>query len=262
MARFCSLFSSSRGNCTYVGNQEEGVLIDAGCNAKQIRLALQEQGIDLATVKAVFVTHEHTDHISGLRVLCSGANIPVFASEGTYRALEERGHLNGKFFSYVMQGRVAVGDMEIVPFQTSHDCAQSYGYRVETRDGRRISVLTDTGYVTEESRRAVLGSDLVLLESNHDVEMLKTGSYPYILKRRILSDTGHLSNEACGEFARELVQSGTTRLVLGHLSQENNLPQLAFESTSAALRGLGAEVNRDYLLDVARVRGSKGMVVL
>ena len=226
MARFCSLFSSSSGNCTYIGSSGGGVLIDAGVSAKQISLKLNGIGVSERNIGAVFVTHEHGDHVKGLRVLASKYNIPVYATEGTIRELEKM-------------------------FRTSHDVAESCGYSVTTSDGRKICVATDTGIVTDEMRTALTGCDLALVESNHDIGMLRNGSYPYLLKRRILSDVGHLSNIACGDFVTELVESGTTRLILGHLSKENNIPSLAYRTSKSALDCMGATENRDYILKVA-----------
>lgn len=262
MARFYNLFSSSKGNCSYIGNEKSGILIDCGANAKQISLALAEKNIDSSAVKAVFVTHEHTDHVSGLRVFCSRNHVPVFASKGTYEALSGKGMLDGDFFSYVIEGETAAADFAVSCFPISHDCAEGCGYTVETKDGRRLSVCTDTGCITPEIAAAVKGSDLVLLESNHEVGMLMAGRYPYPLKMRILSDRGHLSNESCAAFAKELVQSGTTRLILGHLSQENNIPDSAYQATCCALSAMGAELNRDYMLSVASPRTKGDVFVL
>lgn len=262
MAKVCPLFSSSSGNATYIGDSRNGILIDAGQNAKQLQAALQEIGIEATTLRAVFVTHEHSDHVSGLRVFCSRFGIPVFATAGSYSALEQKGLLDGKFFSYVLSGAVSAGDFLVKPFSTSHDSAESCGYLVETPDERKIAVCTDTGYISEEIRAAVKGADLVLLESNHEIRMLQNGPYPYILKQRILSDTGHLSNSSCGDFAKELVQSGTTRLILGHLSRENNLPELAYTATAAALAEIGAEAGTDCILRVASPRTNGEVLTL
>lgn len=251
MARFCSLFSSSSGNCTYIGSSGGGVLIDAGVSAKQISLKLNSIGVSEKDIGAVFVTHEHSDHIKGLRVFASKFGIPVYATEGTLRELEKAGVLNGKFPVYPIDGEVECNGQLISQFRTSHDVAESCGFSVTASDGRRLCVATDTGIVTDEMRAALTGCDLALIESNHDIGMLRNGSYPYLLKRRILSDVGHLSNLACGEFITELIKSGTTRFVLGHLSKENNIPSLAYRTTKSALDCIGAEENRDYILTVA-----------
>lgn len=262
MARFCSLFSSSSGNCTYIGSSEGGVLIDAGVSAKQINLKLDCIGVSPSDIGAIFVTHEHSDHVSGLRVFASRHGIPVYASAGTLAALEKSGVCNGKFSASVIpdEGIECAGQF-IKAFATSHDSAQSCGFVVSTSDDRRIAVATDTGIVTDTIREAVDGCDLILAESNHDIGMLRNGAYPYMLKRRILSDVGHLSNLACSQLVTDLVKNGTTRLVLGHLSKENNIPDLAFQTSKAALDCAGAVQFRDYILKVAG--GSEAeMVVL
>lgn len=262
MARFCSLFSSSSGNCTYIGSADGGILIDAGVSAKQIMMKLDCIGVSISDIGAIFVTHEHTDHIKGLRVLASRNNIPVYATEGTLCSLEKAGVLNGKFDADIItdDGIDCVGQ-HISLFHTSHDVAESCGFVVQTSDDRKIAVATDTGIVTEEMKIALDGCDLVLAESNHDVGMLRNGTYPYMLKRRILSDVGHLSNAMCSEFVTQLVENGTTRIYLGHLSKENNIPELAFQTTKSALDCVGAVQYKDYILNVAGGNNSE-MAVL
>ena len=252
MARFCSLFSSSSGNATFVGTASQGILIDAGVSAKRIRTALAEREIDPASIRAIFVTHEHSDHIQGVRVLASGLGIPVYATPGTLRGMEDAGVLNGKFPVQAIKrgGDVEIGDMVVHAFETPHDSNESCAFTVTLPDERKIAVATDIGHITNEIVNNLLGCDLVMLESNHDVGMLQNGPYPYYLKRRILSDRGHLSNLACGDLAAQLVEHGTTRLFLGHLSTENNLPALAYQTTFAAVQETGAALGRDYLLEV------------
>lgn len=251
MARFCSLFSSSSGNCTYIGSADSGVLIDAGVSAKQINLKLDCIGVSPADIDAIFVTHEHSDHVRGLRVFASKNNIPVYATQGTIDALLSSGTANGSFeIKPIDSNGIEIADQIIVPFKTSHDSAESCGYVVTTSDERRIAVATDTGKITDEMKNAVTGCDLILAESNHDIGMLRNGSYPYLLKRRILSDVGHLSNIDCSKFVTELVRNGTTRIMLGHLSKENNIPELAYQTTKSALDCEGAVQFRDYILKV------------
>ncbi len=252
MARFSSLFSSSSGNCTYIGSGTGGVLIDVGVSAKQTLIALDCIGVDIKDIGAIFVTHEHSDHICGLRALASKYNIDVYTSEGTMNALERMGRLSPKFRCMVIpDSGVECRGMFVRPFRTSHDCAESFGFTVETPDERKLSVLTDTGVITDGMKSAVSGSDLILIESNHDIGMLRNGPYTYPLKRRILSDKGHLSNAACSELVTELVEQGTTRIVLGHLSKENNIPELAFQTSFAALETAGAKIDEDYTMYVA-----------
>lgn len=251
MARFCSLFSSSSGNCTYIGSSSGGILIDAGVSAKRITEALASINVNPESLGAIFITHEHSDHISGVRVFASKNNIKVYATQGTISGMLSAGALNDKISFEPIEKTVEVSGFSVRPFATSHDAKQSCGYTVLTPDSKRIAVCTDLGVVTPEVMDAIYGSDLVLLESNHDENMLRLGSYPYELKRRILSPIGHLSNDACAQTAVRLVEGGTTRIVLGHLSHENNLPDLAVETTRAALKMAGAVENVDYLLSLA-----------
>lgn len=252
MARFSSLSSSSSGNCAYVGSAESGILIDAGVSAKQISQKLDCIGVNPVGIGAIFVTHEHSDHVRGLRVFASKYNIPVYATQGTVNALESSCIANGSFDIRVIgfEG-VEINGQYIRPFHTSHDSAESCGYLVTTSDERRIAFATDTGIITPETREAVTGCDMILAESNHDIGMLRNGSYPYMLKRRILSEKGHLSNVDCSNFITELIKSGTTRFVLGHLSKENNIPELAYQTTKSALDCIGAVQFKDYILKVA-----------
>ena len=252
MARFCTLCSSSSGNSTYIGCNSGGVLVDAGTNAKRLIMALEHINVVPESINAIFITHEHNDHIGALRVFASKYKVPVFASKGTLSALEKAGHLKGDFEAFVMpENGTEIRGMEIKSFRTSHDSAESCGYSVTLPDERRISVVTDTGVITKDIVDKVTGSDLILLESNHDKAMLNAGPYPYYLKKRILSNEGHLSNDDCAKAACHFINTGTTRIVLGHLSQENNTPYKAFERTNIALGEMGAVSDLDYVLQVA-----------
>ena len=252
MAKFCSLFSSSSGNSTYIGCSQGGILIDVGVSAKKTADALNNIGVDPDSIAAIFVTHEHTDHINGIRVFAERHGIKVYSSAGTLEGMEEAGVITPKVFADAIPwDGIEAGGMFIRPFKTPHDSRESTGYTVVTPDGKRIAVATDIGQITDTIMDSVFGCDLILLESNHDVGMLRNGPYPYFLKQRILSNHGHLSNENCAETAVKLMESGTTRFVLGHLSKENNIPALAFETTRAAMKMAGAVENIDYLLSVA-----------
>lgn len=256
MSRFAPLFSGSSGNCTYVGCGDSGILIDAGVSAKRILAALADVGVAADSIRALFVTHEHADHIAGVKTLCSRLRIPLYASWGTLSALSDADILNDKFTASVITGNGAeVAGMHVLSFATSHDARESCGYMIETPDGRRIAICTDLGYVSPHVRAALTGCDLCLLESNHDVMMLQNGPYPYALKRRILGQCGHMSNASCADELPGLLQSGTTRFVLGHLSRENNYPELAEATAAAALTEAGAQRDVDYVLTVAPQAG-------
>jgi phosphoribosyl 1,2-cyclic phosphodiesterase len=262
MARFAPLFSSSSGNCTYVGGASGGILLDAGVSAKRIRESLALVGVTPAQIGAIFVTHEHSDHVSGLRVFAERHGVTVFATAGTLRALADEGILTDKVSSQVMPGGgVEVNGLLVRSFRTSHDANESCGYRIDTPDGHRVAVATDTGCLTPEILEALRGCDLVMLESNHEVSMLQNGPYPYPLKRRILSDRGHLSNEVCAETVAALLRQGTSRFYLAHLSPENNTPQLAYETTRCALESAGAKVGIDCELTVAPRDGEPRLCV-
>ena len=261
MARFCSLFSSSSGNSTFIGSSKTGILIDAGVSAKRMKEALLSREIDPSELGGIFITHEHSDHIKGVRILCSNYNIPLYATQGTLSYLEENDVLNGKFpFEVIDEKGVEIGDIVVKPFKTSHDSRESCGYTVDLPHGQRAAIATDLGKITSEVERAITGCEFVMLESNHDISMLQAGPYPYYLKRRILSDRGHLSNEACAEQAKKLIKSGTSRLFLGHLSAENNFPDLAFQTTLSALSEMDAVNERDYILKVNSVENTDGII--
>ena len=263
MARFCSLFSYSSGNATYIGSGRTGILIDAGVSAKRIRTALQDRDIDPGSIRAIFVTHEHADHIKGIRVLQSQLGVPVYATAGTLRGMDDCGALDSRFPQTVLPvgGEVAIGDLLVRAFPTPHDSNESCGFTVELPDERKAAVATDIGHMTNEVMNGILGCDLVMLESNHDIGMLQNGPYPYFLKRRILSDVGHLCNDACADVAVRLVEHGTTRLFLGHLSAENNLPQLAYQTTLSALQLAGAALGKDYTLQVNPRENDEGIIL-
>lgn len=261
MTRLYPLFSGSSGNCYYIGSAENGILIDAGRSARQIETALLQRELDIKNVRAIFVTHEHSDHISGLRVLASRYRLPVYATCGTIEALREKGCINEKVNASVLtEGGTEAGGMNVRAFRISHDCTQGCGYVVETPDGRKTAFATDTGMITDEISESLTGCDTVVIESNHDIRMLENGPYPYILKKRILSEYGHLSNDDCADTAVKLIRSGTTRILLAHLSRENNIPVLAEQTSVCAFEGEKMKRNIDYMLTVVGENGCGGII--
>ncbi len=251
MARFCPLFSSSSGNSAFIGGTGGGVLVDIGVSAKKITDALKENGIEPQKLGGIFITHEHNDHIKGLSVFLKKYNIPVFASGDTLSAIEKHCELPKNAKLNAIEDITEVCGMQVLRFPTSHDCVGSSGYKFMLDGGVKITVCTDLGIVTEEVRNAIRGSDLIMLESNHDLAMLKKGPYPPLLKLRILGDKGHLSNNSCAVELPSLLESGTTRFVLGHLSKENNLPSVAYSTAVTSLADIGAKEDGDYILKVA-----------
>lgn len=264
MARYCPLFSGSEGNCTYIGNTDAGILIDAGVSAKRMEAALSDRGITPDRIAAIFVTHEHSDHISGLKTWTKKYRVPIYATEGTLSALSGADRLAvGTVCRAITPDNdrgVEAGDCFVTAFSTPHDSRQSCGYIVHTADGQRVAIATDIGHVSDTVRRAITGCELIQIESNHDVEMLRAGPYPYPLKQRILSANGHLDNTACAAQLYELAQSGTARFVLAHLSRQNNRPDLALETANAALATHGLIAGIDYILRVAAPCDTDGIM--
>lgn len=263
MAKFCPLFSSSGGNSIYIGGGENSILIDAGMSAKQTETALNNIGVDPDSISDIFITHEHNDHIKGIKVFTKKHKVKLHMTAGTYEALIKTDTLdNATDCNIISSDGAEVGCMLVKSFATSHDASESCGYTVELANGRKLSVATDLGIMTDTVFGAIKGSDLVLLESNHDVNMLECGGYPYILKRRILGAKGHLSNDVCAETLVKLIESGTTRFFLGHLSRENNIPQLAYQTSVSALSLAGAKEGEDYYIRVAKpVWDEKAMIL-
>lgn len=258
MAILCPLFSGSSGNATYIGYDGSGILIDAGVTAKRIDIALSAHEWNADDILGLFVTHEHIDHVRGLSVFSRKHHIPVFASVSTSQALEKAGLCQD---AVAFSDQVELGGFTVSRFATSHDCLGSSGYIIVTPDNKKIAVCTDLGFVSEEVERALSGCDGVLLESNHDLAMLRNGRYPAYLKNRIRSDRGHLSNPASADLIARLAQTGTTRFILAHLSQENNTPDTALTCTRTRLSLCGLEEGRDYLLTAAAPEGNAPVVI-
>ena len=261
MARFCTLFSGSSGNCTYIGGGRGGLLVDVGVSCRAAMNALAQVGAETSSLAGILITHEHIDHIRGLKVLLKKVKVPVYSAPETLEFLVRGDYLPPDAQLTPLTAPMEIGGMEVVPFETSHDGVAPQGYRITASDGRKIAVATDLGFVSDQVDRALSGCDLVLLESNYDPGMLSCGPYPYYLKKRIMSPKGHLSNEDCAAQLVRLVETGTTRVVLAHLSQENNLPQLAFETAKSELAASGCRLGEVYLLQVASLKEPDPMIV-
>ncbi|MBI5445029.1 MAG: MBL fold metallo-hydrolase [Deltaproteobacteria bacterium] len=237
----------------YVGSQGRGLLVDAGLPGREIARRLSAAGVGPESVEGVVVTHEHRDHISGVGVWARRFRVPVYADPVTWDAAVKAlpaGALRGVEVIPFEPGRTfEAAGLELLPITTSHDAAGSVGFRI--RDGAcALGFVTDLGYASGLVREALKGAEILFLESNHDEEMLVRGPYPWPLKQRIRSRQGHLSNADCAALVAELVHGKLRTLVLGHLSQTNNTPRLAYEAAQGALKSRGAE--EDVVLLVAR----------
>lgn len=255
MARIYPICSSSGGNSTFIGTGGHGILVDAGCSFKALKTALEliDVKLDDKNIEAVFITHEHIDHVKGLEQLIKHTKIPLFASEGTIRALRESGKVPADVSVFDAGEGYKSAAFQVSAFKTSHDAADSVGFKIYFKD-ESFGICTDTGIITEEADKALRGCRTVLLESNHDVDMLRINpNYHPALKRRILGETGHLSNVQCAEEAVKLVSNGTRHLILGHLSRENNTPETARKCTQNALIKNGFREERDFTLNIAPV---------
>lgn len=249
---FCSLFSGSSGNCIYVGTERSNILIDAGLSGKSIVNSLKEIGISPNSIDALLITHEHSDHIRGAGIISRMFNIPIYANNNTWGFMRESiGPVKEENIRVIENGGVfSVGDIEVRSFKTPHDAVDSVGYSFFNKN-IKVSIATDIGHVSDVVYDNIKDSNLLLLESNHDVEMLKFGPYPYILKRRILSDIGHLSNNDAGKAIVKLLNEKCMTVVLGHLSQQNNYPELAYKTVQCILEENGINIGSDLKLDMA-----------
>ena len=231
--RMCSIASGSSGNCIYVGSDNTHLLVDTGISKKRIEEGLHELEIKGEELDGILVTHEHSDHIQGLGVFCRKYEIPVYATAGTIRGIEECHSLGkmpaGLLHPIEVDKPFPLGEIEVHPFAVSHDANEPCGYRLES-NRRAVAVATDLGMYDNYIVNHLQNLDAVFLEANHDVHMLEVGSYPYPLKRRILGDKGHLSNELSGRLLCDILHKNLQHIVLGHLSKENNYARLAYET--------------------------------
>lgn len=255
MAKFCPMFSGSSGNCTYISGVGGGILIDAGVSAKKIEGGLAQCGVQPTDVKAIFVTHEHADHISGIKVFAKRYKLPVYMTKGTLEGIKQRGAYCEEVDYRILSDEESVAGLTVTHFKTDHDALGSCGYIIKS-DKNKIAVCTDLGCITDEVRRAISGCNLVMIESNHDCDMLKCGVYTYQLKARILDKCGHLSNNICANELPRLCKEGTSRFVLAHLSRENNTPEKAREAAVSSLSLAGYKENKDYYLEIAAPSGN------
>lgn len=249
--RYLTLAAGSRGNATYIETEQAKILVDAGISAKQIEKRLSAAGINPATLDAVFVTHEHTDHVAGLRVLAKRFGLDIFATYGTQLAIDKMLQEIDDEQRFVVgeNGALSYHDLEITTFPISHDAREPIGFTFHCRN-KKIFYMTDTGMITPQAHAAMKDADLYHIESNHDLKMLLEGPYSASLKQRIRSREGHLSNDDCATILSETLRRNAI-VVLSHLSEENNTPLIARDTTLNALKKRGAKIDEDVHLFVA-----------
>lgn len=241
--RFLTLYSGSGGNAAYIETDTTAILIDAGKSAKKLCSSLLEIGSSISKIDAIFITHDHADHTSALETLTKKHKIPIHITERSAAVFSDARYstVRENIVCHPPLFEVTVGDITVRSFMTSHDSLMSVGYRFDV-SGVSLGLATDLGYVTDSVREGLFGCSAVILESNHDPEMLRTGPYPRFLKERILSKRGHLSNADSAVFAAELADRGTRSFLLAHLSAENNTPATAIDEFLSAVADPAVEL--------------------
>ena len=250
-----TIASGSSGNCIYVGTDNTTLLVDVGISKKRISDGLMEINRKLNEVDGILITHEHIDHVKGLGVISRSLNIPIYATKDTCNEIcrmDTLGDFNYRLLNPIEPDKsFKIGDISVEPHSIWHDAADPVCYSL-THKGKKVSIATDLGDYDDYLIHSLSGSDVLLVEANHDVRMLQVGPYPYIIKQRILGKRGHLSNEAGGRLIRSLLNDHIKKIILGHLSDKNNYPELAYEAVKNELSGNEyADDVREFNLTVA-----------
>jgi phosphoribosyl 1,2-cyclic phosphodiesterase len=255
MIQLCSLASGSSGNCIYIGTNETHILIDSGISGKRIKAGLDSIDIDPQRLDGILITHEHSDHISGLGVMSRRYKMPIYVTEKTWQELRNNkalGLIDEELIKIIKADQAFyIHDILVTPFKTSHDAVDSVCYTFTHKD-KKIGFVTDLGNYDDYILKHLQGSHLLYLEANHDVKMLQVGGYPYYLKQRILSDVGHLSNELSTKLLEDLANESLKHVVLAHLSKENNHPDIAYLEAKYLIDRLKTRNNYDIELVVAK----------
>jgi Metal-dependent hydrolases of the beta-lactamase superfamily I len=249
---FCPLYSGSSGNSIFASSDKAKILIDAGLPGKHIEKALEHIGQNAKDIDAIFVTHEHTDHTKGVGILSRKYNIPVYANSPTWAAMcKTVGKVKDENIRIIENNCVNINDMDVISYEISHDAAAPSGYSLNHKN-KKACIATDLGVFSKEVSKTLEDADVILLESNHDIQMLKFGPYPYNLKRRILSNVGHLSNDDCGKAIVNITNNKFKKIILGHLSKTNNYPELAYQTVVNVLHDAGVKLDKDLCLSMAK----------
>lgn len=251
----CSIASGSSGNCIYIGNEHTNLLVDVGISGKRIESGLDSIEVLASELDGILITHEHSDHVSGLGVMARRYQIPIYGTVETINAILKINNIGkipeGLFRFIEPDNPFKIKGITVSPFSISHDASNPVCYTFES-DGHKVGVATDLGTYDDYIVNHLMGSEVLLLEANHDVRMLEVGAYPYYLKKRILGDRGHLSNDNSGRLLCKLLNNNLKRIFLGHLSKENNYPELAYETVRVELEKYGQKITDDIIISVAK----------
>lgn len=242
MFKFCNLYSGSSGNCSFLETDNTKILVDCGVSSKKIEEALNSIDVSAKNIDAIVISHEHSDHVKGLSVFCKKYDIPIYANSKTFdninQDLTARKHIEFK-----SNKEFEIGDIKVFPFSIPHDAVDPCGFNFY-HEKNKVSIATDIGHVDNTILHNLDESSLLLLESNYEPDILKCSSYPYELKRRILGPNGHLSNEEAGNVITTLVRSGVSNIMLGHLSEHNNFPELAYQTVMNSIISNNIDLNK------------------
>ena len=263
MLKFVSFGSGSSGNCYYLGTATDGMLIDIGVGIRTLKKNARDYGVRLNTVRHVLVTHDHSDHIKSVGVFCCEYHVPVYATAKVHCGIEHNYSVQRKVPAdmkrTVAPGEaLTIGSFIVTPFAVPHDASENVGYQIDV-EGVSFVIITDVGVVTDEVRQRIANAHYLIIEANHDVEMLQNGPYPAYLKKRILSENGHLSNVDCGQAVAENMTERLRRVWLCHLSEENNHPELARKTVETILCSYGVIPGKDIELEVLKRKIPSGV---
>jgi phosphoribosyl 1,2-cyclic phosphodiesterase len=266
MLKFISFGSGSSGNCYYLYTETDGLIIDTGVGIRTLKKAFKDYGLSLSSVRHILITHDHADHIKSVGVLCKEYNLPVYATPDVHRGIVHNYCVQKKLADdkkcYIEKGTpFSLGDFKVTPFGVPHDSSDNVGYLIEA-ENVRFCMITDAGCVTEEMKPFINQAHYLVIEANHDEEMVMSGPYPQYLKERILSNTGHLSNKICAQSIAENMSEDLRHVWLCHLSEENNHPELARKTVEAVLRSYGIVAGKDFELDVLKRKLPSGIYEL
>lgn len=254
----CAIASGSSGNCTFLQAGDSRILIDVGISGKKVIAGLEEIEVDPSTIQGIFITHEHSDHIKGVGIFSRKYDIPIYATEKVWETMMTYnmiGKIKEENQKYIIKDEyLQLQDLKILPYSIYHDAVDPVGYIFEYR-GKKITLATDIGMIDKHIMDHLRGSNGILMEFNHDIHMVQAGSYPFQLKQRVLGDYGHLSNEVAAQVLVDIYHEDLKWALLGHLSQENNIPDLAYITAKVALEEQNIKVGKDIELSVARRNG-------